>query len=353
MSFWKQSPGPTWSDALRTLFQRISPPATIYRSNTLEFPIASDNSINLKICKESEMELYAEFLHKFFKITEKSRCSIPSERLQSGIQNGWICIGAFTSSNQLVGTVISRPLGSMIYTNRSRGIQYGTQQFENCGYIDFFCVHPDFQKKHIGSDLLCFVDAVSSQQQRKIHFFIKEISPLYSIPPIYASQYTIRINHAFLHHLSPPQTLPIDKFAVRGARQQTLSGNSIAFSSSSAKEFDNYDDTILYFKDLPGGRVYLAVTDLYHHARARELYGGPIGEIVWTWAENKSEILDSEEITNALESMYDLLPYEVLIADKSLSSSRGKSWQNDSAYFIYAYNFNPQQFFTLKPWFVF
>ncbi len=350
MSFWKQSPGPHWNDAISSFFKKNTLPAHIYQKKKLELPVPSNPKLTLKVCSESEMNLYADFLHEHFKITEKSRCSIPPERLQHGLQHGWICIGAFTESNELIGTIISRPLGTCVYTNRSRGIQYGTQHFENTGYIDFFCVHPKYKKQHIGSELLHFIHAVSSQENRFIHFFIKEISPLWTLPPIYTSQYIVRINPTYLHYPNPPPTIPLDQLSVRGTRQTTLSGNSIACLPTASH---TSTDTQIYYKDLIGGRIYMAVTDLYHHARTRELYGGPIGEILWTWAEHKSEFLTDEEIVNGLESMYNLLPYEVLLADINLPHHERGLWQKDSAYFLYVYNLNPQQFFNLKPWFFF
>lgn len=333
-------------DAIQCLLSKHTP-ASIYRTHKRTLP---SSELVLRICEEYEMDAYSEFLRAHFKITEKSRCSITTEKLQIAIQNGWICVGAFSASNELIGTVISRPLGKMVYTNRYRGPQFGSQTFENVGYIDFFCVHPEFQKKNIGSELLHFVDAVASQQDRQIHFFTKEMSPLYSLPPIYTSQYIVRINPAYLHHYTEPQTIQAGQLALRGARQETLSANCMACVQVKKNE---YPDTKIYYKDIPEGRIYLAVTDLHHCAKARELYGGPIGEIVWTWADNKSEIISDELLRDTLESMYNLLPYEVLLADKNLPHFEGGSWQKDAPYFLYAYNFNPKQFFTFKPWFLF
>ncbi len=350
MSFWKQSPGPHWKDAFQLFFTKNTPAAYLYQQKKIQLPSCSNPTVKIKICNQSQMNSYADFLHTHFKITEKSRCSIPPERLQLGIQNGWICIGAFNDTNELIGTIVSRPLGTCVYSNRSRGIQYGTQQFENCGYIDFFCIHPKYQKQQIGSDLLLFVQAASSQENRFVHFFLKEISPLWILPPIYASQYIVRINPSFLHHPKSPPTIPIGQLSLRGARQTTVSGNSIVFLPNSNTQDT---DTQIYFKDLDGGRIYLAVTDLYHHTKARELYGGPIGEILWTWVEHKGKILTDEEIINGFEFLYDLLPYEVLLADINLPHNERGLWQKDVSYFLYAYNLNPQQFFTLKPWFFF
>ena len=346
MSFWKDSPGPLWKDAFLSLFKKSSNPAQVYRTEIVKLP-PRNSSFQIRLCKTNEMELYADFLQAHFRITEKSRCCISADRLQKGIESGWICLGAF-SNETLVGTVISRSMGSCIYTNRSRGIKNGTQVFSNIDYIDFFCVHPEYQKKQIGSDLLKAIDALSTQAGRQIHCFIKEISPLWSIPPVYMSHYIVHINPSYLHHLPPPSTVNPSDLAVRGARVQTTSGNSLAFLPSK-----DMLDTTVYFKEIAGGKVYVAIVDLHHRSKARELYGGPIGEILWTWAESKTEILADEEITSTIESMLHLVPFEVLLADKNLPHFDGGSWQTDTPYYIYMYNFNPQQFFSLKPWFLF
>lgn len=346
MSFWKQSPGPHWKEAFTSLFKHGNDLPFIYRTNKVELPISSDPSITIQSCSASQMNEYATFLQTHFKITEKSKCCISAERLQTGLQQGWICAGAFTQNSQLVGTVISRPLGTLFFLNRSRGIKYGTHSFPSTDLIDFFCIAPAYQKKRIGSDLLHFIDAASTQYGRQIHCFTKEISPLWAIPPVYTSHYIYRINSEYVQHHSPPPSLHKNQMAVLAARKTLIDTNTIAFQPTGSDL-----DTTIYYRDLPTGRVYVAIVDLHHRAKSRDLYGGPLGEILWTWAD--SEFLSQNEMVDAVESICKLVPYEVILADKNLPHFEGGSWHKDVPYFVYLYNFNPHHFFTVKPWFFF
>ena len=129
----------------------------------------------------------------------------------------------------------------------------------------------------------------------------------------------------------------------KGLRQTTLSGHWLGTLPVTRS------DTVLYKKEIEGGTVYAAITDTFHIHIERT---NKIGELLWAWFEPRGRIENRVGLADAIEKIIDSSGYSVMLTDSSVPVD-SIIWTADAPYSLYAYNFNPQQFFSLRPWFFF
>jgi hypothetical protein len=205
--------------------------------------------------------------------------------------------------------------------------------------------------------LLC-LDAYSSKKGRQIQFFQKEGLPLISLPPIWTGRYlsrpvkfksdkTIQIVQAKETKETKETTETKETKEswnlFKGLRQTTLSGHWLGTLPVTRS------DTVLYKKEIEGGTVYAAITDTFHIHIERT---NKIGELLWAWFEPTARLDNPLGLADAIEKIIDSSGYSVMLTDSSVPVD-SINWTADAPYSLYAYNFNPQQFFSLRPWFFF
>jgi len=343
MSFWAESPGPHWSDSFWSFLSATgSSITTPLRNGSRTQPIGRHSTKISRATKEDCEEL-ADFLRKHFTITQKAVCRIDSATLESCLESGWICMIARDASATLIGSVVSRSLGTG-HVQQKEGRLNHVSELGNSGFIDFLCVHPTYQKKGLASDLLKWIDYETGKENRHIHFFQKELTPLLKVPPLYAGQYIARK----VIVSQPSETVTeITDFTNDWApyrRMKEIHAPLLIVTRPDKLA----DHTKLYCYNTRGCKIYLVITDTFHRVSRT---GERMGEVLFYWADI-AETPDSI-IANAIEVMIDSAGYEIVLMDSRVPHIPKWGWKADSPYYLYTYNMNPRRFFSVKPWFWF
>jgi GNAT superfamily N-acetyltransferase len=336
MSFWKESPGPHWSDWISSA---LSCSGVALAQPIRRFPLAlappSDVSISYSLAESENAAAIAKFLSEQFQITAKSVCCLPVERLARGILSDWIAVIARDKAN-IVGTIISRPLGSVLFQSIVEK-EPKQSKFSSADYIDFFCVHPDYRKSGIGSELLKNINFYASERGRPIHFFQKELTPLFALPPLWFGTYIFReaiqsgAGNSRIQHFSNPK-----KLRIKNEFQ-------IAFASQRPSQDSRY-----YINDAGNFKIHLAITNTYHMYQNSWL-----GEVLFYSLEEADDNIEPKNIAAAIEEIIENSGYRYILMDESIPHLKQFNWIRDASYYVYAYNINPRHFFTVKPnfWF--
>ena len=328
MSFWSQSPGPHWSDSIWLCSTGAAFPQPIRRQK-LEKPSVG----KCFQADETQAETIAEFLHEHFQITEKSKCCLTAERIVEGINNGWTVVLKLDSLNSIIGTIISRPLGTCIF-HTGKGT---TARGPPTAFIDFFCVHPDYRKSGVGSELLLWVDYYTNQKGIFIHFFQKELSPLFSLPPLWQGKYIVR------EVATTSKNSHIQRVSIKGFTHGFLP----QFAITCVPTLKTNKDSQLFFYDCGNFKLYVATTNTYH-----QFGGSPIGEVLFYKVESNEVILE-KNIAASIEEILDSSSYSYILMDKSIPHLKIYPWKDDAPYYYYCYNVNPRHFWKVRPYFWF
>ncbi len=332
MSFWAQSPGPHWSDCFWSYLSCTGTPhAYPIRKLQLGKPKSKFGELHLA-SQEDALEICL-FLQKYFKITQKSQCSLPQEKLIQEMERGWIFVLFRNQDGLICGTIASRPLGTCHFQMKRRG-EFVRSKCPNVGYIDFFCVHPDFQKSGLGSDLLRWIDYYTSKQHRYIHLFQKEITPLYALPPLWKGTYIVR---EVPFRTTNPKILPV---SIRSLPTQL----HLPFSMTFLHDHKSFlPDTQILKYNCKTFTIFVAITDTFHRSN-----GGSIGEILFYRIEGQ-ELPTKKGIAAAIEEVIETAGYQYMLMDESIPHQDIRGWQQDAQYYMYCYNVNPRVFFTCHP----
>jgi hypothetical protein len=337
MSFWEDCPGPHWSDWFWSVF---SCSGLAFAQPIRRYPLdqpEKTSECSFFMAKPTDSKEIVDFLSKNFTITENAECALPEERLTRGIQSDWIVVIA-KDKGVIVGTVISRALGSLSFQTVIQS-QPKRSKFSSTDYIDFFCVAPDYRKTGVGSDLLKYIDYYSSERGRPIHFFQKELSPLYVIPPLWNGTYIYReTNQVGAVH----QTTRIH-ISTSQKKRDMFQDLKITFLNPKSSLDSRY-----FVYDCGNFKVHAAITNTYH------LYKNcPLGELLFYSVEETTEKIGEKAIASAIEDIIEFSGYRHILMDESVPHLKQMNWKRDASYFIYAYNVNPGKFFSVKPEFWF
>jgi GNAT superfamily N-acetyltransferase len=334
MSFWKDSPGPSWTDCFWSICSCAGLPlAQPVRKIARTKPNPSKYSYEL--AKLSEATEILEFLHTYFKITEASTCDLPVDRLLKGLQSDWIFVIA-RDNGKLIGTIASRYLGAMVFQVKVN-MEPKKSSFPTTDFIDFFCVHPDYQKMGVGSELLKYIDYHANQKGRMIHFFTKELTPLWNIPPLWSGIYIFR---------EAAQTATFNP-RIKGftwiQKHETSKDFEIRFQTQRPSI-----DTKYFVNDCGNFKLSAAITNTYHTFK-----NSLLGELLFYSVDPVDEKIENTSIAAAIEDIIESSGYRFILMDETVPHLKQMNWQRDSAYYIYSYNVNPRKFFTVKPelWF--
>lgn len=332
MSFWATSPGPTWADCFWSYCSCAGYPiAQPIRRHRRIKPTPSEFSY--AVAKTADTSQIASFLQTHFKITQDATCNLPEERIIRGIQTDWIFVIA-KDKDRIIGTIASRLLGNLQF-QMILDSEQKQSTYPNADFIDFFCVDPEYRKSGIGSELLKHIDYYGNRYGRMIHFFQKEISPLYNMPPLWWGTYIFR------EVMKNGNFNPKVKISLIHPKYQASKDLEISFSSGIPSV-----DTKLFVYDCGNFKVSAAITNTYHMYK-----NSWFGELLFYRVEPVG-VLD-KNIAAAIEEIIEVSGYKHILMDESIPHLKQMNWTRDSPYYIYAYNLNPRRFFTVKPEFWF
>lgn len=339
MSFWADSPGPTWWDCVESLNPCIQSPYGISRSDLSRKPRSKmiPRGLALVLLNPKHAEKMCSFLKENFVLYPRSRISLTKERIYAGLLNHqWIGVAVFTADKQMVGCCVSKPLGKMKFTH---------EVVDQGGVVDYFCVHRDYRKQGLATCMLQELTYQTAQKQRDVHIFLKEGFPLWNLPPLYHSQYIsrrtdvpgdekeycgsqgIEFNTPIVQY-THADYFPLRKFAAN--LPSSLSGDSELFGF-------NYK----------GHDVYLCMTDL-HHCSVPE--GDTIGELSWILPKTIEVPLSIQRL--AVETCVDSSRFDIVIMDSKIPHDTRRPWGKDATYSWYIFNYNPGEFFKVKPFWI-
>ena len=354
MSFWAQSPGPTWSDYFWS-FLICTGSVHAFPINRTQLTIPTGAySHTLRCATERESEKIATFLQENFQITARTTCVISSERIRQGIATGWYVIYAAGDQGGVMGCIISRPLGECRFFER-RGDKLRSSSVRNAGFIDFFCVLPSLQKSGLGSALLNYVRYRTSQQERFVHFFQKELTPLGTLPPIWSGHYIARSVESTTNHLVGR----IDTDHKEWAHYDAIKLSSAQFAVGTRLDKPSHDTQLYRYNanaysysngDRSGIDFYVVITDTFSVEKGT---GRRMGEVLswWVVPGNGHHEPSMKENANAMEVILNSSGYQIILMDSTFPHHEG--WSIDSPYYYYIYNLNPRRFFNIRPWFWF
>jgi hypothetical protein len=306
--FWSTSAGPTWSH----WFQSINPFSVKPEQQILSTHLTSRQSRQVapqgvhrvRLTERDAVDVHA-LLTTHFQIQKRCRFVVSLDYIRNGLKKGnkydWIGIGLRNHEKELVACVISKPIT------------------DTCGIVDFFCVASRWRKKGLASYILQEILRETMEEERYIHYFLKEGYPLFSLPALYSSRYLCRLKNESYHHTITPVK---------------ILGNM-------------YDDTqtYLYVEGIHEVRICLVN---HHHRSVPE--GWKIGEVFWIQP-TKGTPLDLQK--EAVEAVIDYCDYDLLLMDQKTPHDGRYKWKRDSAYNWYVFNYNPGTFYTGKPMFLY
>jgi hypothetical protein len=339
MSFWSRCPGPSWWHCIESLNPCAQTAYGLCTENLLqrEKTISLPKGFTILPLKPNHSEKLAFFLKTHFSIYPRCRISLSKERILKGfLKEQWIGVGIFSLDGALLGCCISKPLGNLKFPHEivPRG-----------GLVDYFCVHKNYRKQGFAVCLLEELLRLTALEKRYVHVFLKEGFPLFSLPPLYHSRYLARRKgppgslkeyfgsqgialHTPIQSYSHADFFPLTKFAANLPFQ--LSGDSELFGF-------NYK----------GHDIYLCMTDLHHRSVPD---GETIGELSWMLPKTIEVPLSIQRL--AVETCVDCSKFDIVLMDANIPHDTKKPWGKDATFSWYIFNYNPGEFFTLKPFWI-
>lgn len=340
MSFWATSPGPTWWDCIESLNPCRTPSYGICvpTIGLQKQSLASPPGLKCLRLAPRHAEQIETFLKHHFTIYPRCRISLSADRIRTGLSVGdWIGVGLFTKDRDLVGCCFSKPLGRLKFSHET---------LDQGGVVDYFCVHRNYRHTGLARSMLKELVFLTAQSNRLVHIFLKEGFPLWSLPPLYTSQYISRKKgtpgeeRLYLGSMGIALNTPVKDYThaeyfplqkVVGNLPWNLSGESELFGF-------NYK----------GHDVFLCMTDL-HHRTVPEGYR--IGELSWILPKTIEVPLEIQRL--AVEACVDCSSFEIVLMDKQIPHDPKKGWQKDATFSWYLFNYNPGGFFNIKPYWIF
>lgn len=328
MSFWQNSPGPTWSDSLWSFFVCDGfPHAFPIRREKLLFPRTRHA---ICIAHENDAESICQFLKEHFQITKLSICTLDPQQLKEGISKGWEVACALSEQKEIIGCIVYWPLGTCVFQQK--------EKFSSCantGFMNFFCVHPDYRNNGLGSELLHFIVSYLSQKGKFVHFFQKEVSPLWMLPSIRSGRYIAReIQCLGVKNNDIVKWNPKLYFKEKKTYTKQF---TISFVPQKIS-----DITSLYKYDCGTYILYLAISKTFHKHRQTN---GEIGEVLFIDYESEDpELVTKKNVAAGVEEILEQCMFSYIVMDEQIPHQDIRGWKKDASYYTYVYNMNPRHF---------
>ena len=340
MSFWKTAPGPSWSDCIETLNPCANPVSGICKGSLASVPRTATlpKGYTLVALGPQHADDLERLLREHFQVYQRCKLTISKERIVQGfLSDGWIGLGVYSPKKLLIGSCISKNLGTLRFQENT--VQKG-------GLVDYFCVHEVCRKQGIASFLLQELVYVTAHKGRLVHIFLKEGFPLLNLPPLYYSQYCQRAPQPpgeakmFLGNSGIATQYPIRNFSHASYFPLKRFAANIPTHLSG--------DSELFIFNYKGHCVFLCMTDIHHRTVPD---GKKIGELSWMLPKTLEVPLSIQKL--AVETCIDCSNFDLVYMDSKIPHDTKQPWIKDSAFSWYVFNYNPGCFFSAKPFWIF
>ena len=340
MSFWAQSPGPTWWDCIESL-NPCHPPSYGLCSESvgaLHEGLRAPPGFHLVLLTPKHADQVERLLKDHYSIYARCRIALSAKRIREGLLlDDWIGVGVFTRDNQLIGCCFSKPLGRMKFTH---------EVVDQGGVVDFFCVHTSYRNQGFAHLLLRELVFLTANSNRLVHVFLKEGFPLWNLPPLYSSHYVARRRGTPGPHKDSFGSMGI---GLRGLVQDYTHAHYFPLANVVANlPWKLSGDSQLYGFSYKGHDVFLCMTDLHHRTVPEGL---KVGELSWMLPKTIEVPLSIQRL--AVETCVDCSSFDTVLMDKSIPHESTKGWHTDAVFSWYVFNYNPGAFFKVKPFWIF
>lgn len=339
MSFWKESPGPNWWDCIESFNPCTRPAFGMCKENLLARSRRTtlSKAFHVVLLSGKHAGDMETFLAEHYSLYPRCCIALQKQRIKDGFdRDGWIGIGVYLLDKTMIGCCVSKPLGRMKFSHET---------LAQGGLVDYFCVHRNYRKNGIASYMLDELVVQTTKKERLVHCFLKEGFPLLSLPPLYTSCYITRAKqrsgeekeylspsgialHSLIMSYSHADYFPLSKFAANLPYELT-------------------GDSELFVFNYRGHTVFLCLTNL-HHKTVPE--GQTIGELSWFLPQTVEVPVSIQRL--AIEACVDCGKYDIVLMDSQFPHDRKKGWRKDASFSWYLYNYNPGEFFSVKPFLI-
>lgn len=302
-SFWSDNPCvPGWLGRVGSWWNEEAP--KLLCTTNHKFPIISVKGYTLFRANESHASLLSSFWSRYFLQSKVCKCVVPVEHIQSHIRDGiWeVYIVQHTLTKGIVGSIVRRWLSKLHIQNTI---------WDRAGMVDYFCVHPEFQKKGIGRWLLTTLHNQSPTPMPP-HLILWEGYQI-KVPPIVSNSYYVK-HRPKLYPMAlamAKQNIPYYKIQNPvNVWKECVKGRDIWTEEGSFREVSVYK--------VPAGIV--AVWNTFH----KSIPGG----------EDIGIVLYGNAI--ALDQFSTVGPFGVLLSAGCPEGSQG--WTHDSSFQFVGYN---------------
>ena len=276
-------------------------------------------------------------LSEHYSVYPRCKIALGKKRIQEGFdRDSWIGVGVYLMDKTIIGCCISKPLGRMKFSHET---------LEQGGLIEYFCVHTNYRTNGIASSMLDELVVQTAKKERTVHCFLKEGIPLVRLPPLYTSHYIARQRkqpgeskeflsgsgialHSFIMNYSHAEYFPLTKFAAN--LPYSLSGDSEIFVFNTR-----------------GHTVFLCLSNIHHRTNPE---GHSIGELSWFLPQTVEVPLSIQQL--AIETCVDCGIFDIVLMDARFPHDKKQRWKKDASFSWYLYNYNPGEFFSVKPFWI-
>jgi GNAT superfamily N-acetyltransferase len=319
--FFSEAPHVSWWEWLKrkSLGVFLSPIEPRWISSNFAgnpIPKSITQTVPTKASPKNSAE-YSQFLQRYFYPSSAPiELCIPATTLSMLLESQTV-IGAEirNTSKQLIGCVFD------IYAGHILG--------KPTGLVTWFCIHPDWRKKGIGSVLLFALYKFS--QPRKIHWWRNDMSLQSPLPPVYTELHLVRSKYCIQTSISSPKYVHLTRSSLQvwkeDFKQTWLKKNPAGLclenpATLGASEFPNGNPAITGNTTITGNTaitlqevweakfskmrtVAILIQPTYEIQRNQQIRYCEILAYAW-----KDEPKTEYEQAVLLERMLDQLPYE-------------------------------------------
>jgi GNAT superfamily N-acetyltransferase len=315
MSFWTLTPNVSQWTLIENIWKDPQPPQLL-DDKPIDIAITLSEGIKLQPTQSASATEYSVFLEKQFSKYSEWRLQLPPVLIADGISfQKWIGVEARTKEGHLIGIIFSIPFDKFY----APGFQ--DYPLTNLGLVDYFCIHPSWRKKGLGTRILHSLFAATKLVDRKAHVFASEgglFNLFHKVPSFVKNTYIWRERiaiGAFKKNIS------ISKF--NGQLPFKIQDSSKVFIGLGA---GSADIKILSYNT--NAIAHIVVKPTYERKGNKS-----VGEVI-AWYEEEKGLCDF--ILDSLEL------FDIYLAPSNFQQM--KKWNRGATYAYYPFHFNPEQF---------
>ncbi len=303
--FWSDNPCvPGWTDKIGSWWNGTEPSLLCKTRHTI--PFAPVKGFVCRFATEQDATLISAFWTRYFLQSNVCRCIVPPEHIQTSIrEKRWeIFIVEHTLTKGLVGTAVRRWISNL----HVKGVV-----FEKAGMVDYFCVHPEFQKQGIGRWLLATLHNTAPVPMPP-HLILWEGVQI-KLPPMVTNLYWVK-QRPKLYPIAQAQAKErIPCILVTNPTHQKTIWNTAVKGRDIWSEVGSLREVQIF--QLPAG--YVIVWDTFHRSLKNEAIG---------------IVMSGNAI--AIDQLSLVGPFGVLLSAGCPEGSQG--WTRDSMFQLVCYN---------------